>query len=262
LLTILLAASWKRSGPGIWLVLASLATTVWAAVIAGAFHFGILSLAVGSLTETLRSLGWIAFLGAILGHYWNQANRTDFARGTRTLVGGIFGVLVVLDIILALQNLGVIAPLALVPQVILLSRLAVAVGGIFLVDNLYRNTAAKNRWGIRLLCLGVGGLFAYDFFFYADAVLSGRFSPTFFEARGAVNALVVPLIAISAARNPSWKLDVFVSRGVVIHTASLVGSGIYLLVRRPVVVVCDCVFGEVPGPNAGVRQQTLLQLPL
>ena len=230
LLTVLLAASWKRGGPGIWLVLASLATTAWAAVTAGSFYFPVLSVTLGSVTETLRSLGWILFLGAILNHYWQQADRQDYAQGMRLAVGGIFSFLIGLDIILALQNLGLVGPWALVPQLILLSRMAVAVGGIFMVDNLYRNTAAKNRWGIRLLCVGLGGLFAYDFLFYADAVLSGRFSPIFFEARGAVNALVVPLIAVSAARNPSWKLDVFVSRGVVIHTASLVASGIYLLV--------------------------------
>lgn len=230
MLTVLLAASWKRGGPGIWLVLASLATTAWAAVTAGSFYFGVLSAMLGSLTETLRSLGWIAFLGAILNLYWRQTDRADYARGLRLTVVGVFTVLIGLDVVLGLQNLGLVTPWSLVPQLVLLSRLAVAVGGIFLVDNLYRNTAAKNRWGIRLLCLGLGGLFAYDFFFYADAVLSGGFSGTFFEARGAVNALVVPLVAVSAARNPSWKLDVFVSRGVVIHTASLVGSGVYLLV--------------------------------
>src|SRR5690606_35756510 len=91
-------------------------------------------------------------------------------------------------------------------------------------------TAATDRWGIKLLGLGLGGLFLYDFFFFADAVLSSRFSATLYEARGAVNALVVPLFAISAARNPSWKLNVFVSRGAVIHTASLIASGVYLVV--------------------------------
>lgn len=230
MLTGLLIAGWKRGGPGIWLVLASLASAFWAAITAGSFYFGLFGVGLGSLSETLRSAGWIMFISAILSHYWRQSERPDFDRTMRLTIMAVVGVLVALDILLSLQNLGIISPLPAVPQVVMLGRLVVAVGGIFLVDNLYRNTAAKNRWGIRMLCLALGGIFAYDFLFYADAVLSSRFSLAFFEARGAVNALVVPLIAISAARNPSWKLDVFLSRGVVIHTASLVGSGVYLLV--------------------------------
>jgi putative PEP-CTERM system histidine kinase len=42
--------------------------------------------------------------------------------------------------------------------------------------------------------------------------------------------MVVPLIAVSASRNPQWSLRVFVSRHVVFHTAALLGAGIYLLV--------------------------------
>ncbi|MGH8670979.1 MAG: XrtA/PEP-CTERM system histidine kinase PrsK, partial [Burkholderiales bacterium] len=48
-------------------------------------------------------------------------------------------------------------------------------------------------------------------------------------ARGTVNALIVPLIAISAARNPEWPRDVLISRRVVFHSAALLGAGIYLL---------------------------------
>lgn len=234
LLTALLAASWKRGGPGIWLVLACIATTAWAGVAAVSFYTSVVPALFGALSETLRSAGWILFLGAILSNYWRQSERLDFDRGMRIAMGVVFSVLLTLDVMLALQNLELIPGWSVVPQLVLLGRMAVAVAGVFMVDNLYRNTAASNRWGIRLLCLGVGGLFAYDFFFYADAVLSGRFSQTFFEARGAINALVVPFIAMSAARNPSWKLDVFVSRGVVIHTASLISSGIYLLVMGAV----------------------------
>jgi putative PEP-CTERM system histidine kinase len=50
------------------------------------------------------------------------------------------------------------------------------------------------------------------------------------SARGLIFAMVVPLIAVSASRNPQWSLQVFVSRHVVFHTAALLGAGIYLLV--------------------------------
>ena len=41
--------------------------------------------------------------------------------------------------------------------------------------------------------------------------------------------LPAELIERSAARNPSWSLDVFVSRGVVFHSAAVLGASIYLL---------------------------------
>ena len=48
-------------------------------------------------------------------------------------------------------------------------------------------------------------------------------------ARGAVNVLFLPLIALAARRNPDWDLKIFVSRQVVFYTTSLMAVGLYLL---------------------------------
>ncbi len=229
---ILVASRWRsgRGGPGAWLIAAVGCMMVWAVITALAPHIPDLGRALGSASETLRSGGWLVFLSVLITRHWTSYGRTDLVRATRIGVFGALGLLLALDIVLALQNFDLVPRNILVPQILLLGRMAMAVAGVFLLDNLYRNTAATDRWGIKLLGLGLGGLFLYDFFFFADAVLSSRFSATLYEARGAVNALVVPLFAISAARNPSWKLNVFVSRGAVIHTASLIASGVYLVV--------------------------------
>lgn len=229
---LILAVSWKRAGggAGIWLIGASAAMVLWAVVTAVSYYSPFVRAAFGSVSETIRSAGWVLFLAALMCRHWRSYGHHDYVRATKVIVAGCIAALLVLDFLLALQNLEILEPTPLVPQLLLLSRMASAVAGVFLVDNVYRNTAATDRWGIKLLCLGLGGLFLYDFFFFADAVLSAGFRQSVLEARGAVNALVVPLIAISAARNPSWKLNVFVSRGVVIHTASLIASGVYLVV--------------------------------
>ncbi len=229
-LSLLLMASWRKGGAGAWLIVASIGMTLWAAVNALSFHLPYIASVAGSLSETIRTAGWILFLTALLRLFWKGYDRPDYDRQMTLMTFSVLATLFVVDLLVAAQNLGHIDYSSIISQAVLLARMAAAILCVFLVDNLYRNTAAKNRWGIQLLCLGLGGIFLYDFFFYADAVLSGKFSLALYEARGAINALVVPLIAVSAARNPSWKLDVFVSRGVVIHTASLVGSGIYLLV--------------------------------
>ena len=107
--------------------------------------------------------------------------------------------------------------------------LLTAIAGLVLVEQVFRNTPWQHRWGIKYLCLGVGGLFAFDFFFFADAMLFQRLDSDIWVARGAASALTAPLIGISAARNPQWSFDLFVSRKVVFHSTALFAAGIYLV---------------------------------
>jgi hypothetical protein len=116
-----------------------------------------------------------------------------------------------------------------VPDATILAHLSLGIVGLLLVENLFRNTAPDKRWHIKFLCLGVGGMFAYDFFLYSEALLYKRINIELMEARGFINAIVVPLITISAARNPTWSLEVFVSRRAIFHSTTLICAGIYLL---------------------------------
>ena len=104
-----------------------------------------------------------------------------------------------------------------------------AVIGLLALENLYRNTEQAARWAIKYFCFGLGAILVYDLFFYADAALFNRIDPTIFDARGFVNAIVVPLIAISISRASSWGIDIHVSRAVVFHSTALMGSGVYLI---------------------------------
>jgi len=72
-------------------------------------------------------------------------------------------------------------------------------------------------------------MFACDFYLYADNLLLRRINTDVWAARGVVNVLIVPLLALAAARNPRWSLDVFVSRGIVFHSTALFGAAAYLL---------------------------------
>jgi putative PEP-CTERM system histidine kinase len=53
-------------------------------------------------------------------------------------------------------------------------------------------------------------------------------------ARGAINALVVPLLGVATARNPRLSLDVSVSRSIVFHSTAMLGAAVYLLVMAAV----------------------------
>ncbi len=109
------------------------------------------------------------------------------------------------------------------------AHLAQAIIGLLLLEQLYRNTPAQERWGIKFFCLGVGGMFAYDFYLYSDALLFSQLDADIWAARGAVNALIVPLIAVSAARNPTWSPGVSVSRNMLFHSTTILVSAVYLL---------------------------------
>jgi putative PEP-CTERM system histidine kinase len=110
-----------------------------------------------------------------------------------------------------------------------LGLVLLAVMGLVLVEQVYRSTRPEDRWAIKFLCLGLGGLFVYDFFLYANAALFNALDAQVWAARGYVATLVAPLIAVSAARNPEWSSPVGLSRSMAFHSASLLGAGIYLL---------------------------------
>lgn len=104
-----------------------------------------------------------------------------------------------------------------------------ALAGIALLEQLYRNISARARWATKYLFLGAGGIFVYDFYLYSDALLFRSIDQSLWDARGIVHMVAVPLIAISSARNKNWSLNVFVSRDIVLNTSAIFIGGFYLL---------------------------------
>ena len=220
-----LLARRDRTASTLWLIAAASVTAIWAGIVVVAIRYGGGSLALVSPAETLRSAAWIAFLVSLLAKSW----RLDERMSSSFVIAVAMGVVVVgqLAADFADELTGEAAP-AGIAYLFLLARLTVAIGGLVLVHNLYVNTAPANRWSIRLLCIGLAFLFGYDLNMYTLRFLSGTLSWDLFAVRGVANALVVPLIALSAWRNRRWDLQV--SRQVVFHTLSLMGIGGYLIV--------------------------------
>ncbi|HHJ35257.1 MAG TPA: PEP-CTERM system histidine kinase PrsK [Gammaproteobacteria bacterium] len=108
--------------------------------------------------------------------------------------------------------------------------LLMAVIGIVFVEQVYRNTLPEQKWAIKYLCLGLLGMYVYDFYMYSDGLLYQRIDPVLWQARGFIYALTVPLIGVSISRDPLWSPEIFISRRVVFHTTTLLTSGIYLMV--------------------------------
>src|SRR6516164_7445131 len=112
----------------------------------------------------------------------------------------------------------------------LLIRIGFGVIGLLTIENLWRNTEPERRWHVWPLCLALGGLFAYELFLFADAFITrGRVDPGLSLGRAIAAAFMVPLLALAMARNREWRVDMHVSRQVVLHTATLLASGCFLL---------------------------------
>lgn len=114
-------------------------------------------------------------------------------------------------------------------RVVLAWFLAGAVLGLVLVEQLYRGLPVESRWGLKPLCLALAAGYVFDLYLYADGFLFGRVDADVWSVRGVVHAMLIPMIALSAARSPSWTMKISVSRDVAFHSTALGLSGLYLL---------------------------------
>lgn len=226
LLFLLLLTGWAKQSKGSFLILATLATAIWLGAAAMRGYYLFPSLSVVNSLEVLRSAAWCLFIFSLLGlHHQKTSNASKF------LTYGSYALLVVTLLVTAIPNTVFNAVLPILQQnsSIIATHLIVAVLSLFLVEQLYRNSDAAQRWALKYLCLGLASMFAYDVYLYSEALLFKVINQDAWNVRGLLFIIIAPLIAVSAARNPVWKLDVFVSRQVAFHTATLMLTGGYLL---------------------------------
>jgi putative PEP-CTERM system histidine kinase len=223
-LSILLMTRWRQSLQGSALLSASVVNCAWAITFAWQATDATMPLTAIFLVEITRDITWLIFLVRVL----SGLGAHDVPRWLRL---GVYGsALLVLMVGLgmgALHDIGFnvdSAGAVLIPGSLLLS-----LGGIVLVEQVYRNTRASQEWSLKFLWIGAAALFAYDFCLYSTALLLRGIPVTMWDARGAINALVVPLIGVGAARVSRWAPQTFMSRRPAFFTTSIMAAGVYLL---------------------------------
>ena len=198
------------------LIVACGSTLLWAL----AYASGQSGLPFGVI-ELLRNAGWFLFLLTLLNFAQPNGGRWPVYISAYCLLVMAVQLLLWLGWMpfSAVLSLFVGPPAALMQMVM----------AMLLLEQLYRNTLPEQRWGIKFMCLGLLGLFIFDFYIFAEAVLFNAVDPALFQARGVINALAVPLIAWSVSRNPALVVRLSLSRRALFHSASLLAAGIYLL---------------------------------
>ena len=110
-----------------------------------------------------------------------------------------------------------------------LSSMALSIFGLVLVEQLFRNVPHDSRWNAKPVCLALAGSFAFDLYLYSQAVVFGKIDVDAYSIRGAVHALMVPLLLLSTTRRSDWIAKLRVSRSAAFHSATLLIAGTYLI---------------------------------
>lgn len=221
-LAVLLRVHGRRNRESPPLFLPAAATAIWLAAVTLQSALGA-GQELSGLMELIRTAAWLWFLVHSLRLLKPDAAQSPWLRQI------IRGVTILLALTLAAQALHLFRPgpnLGFLGQTVLPAMLAVV--GMVLVEQFYRNARTQDRWGIKFLCLALGGMFAYDLYLYSEGMLFRHLAPEVWAARGVVNALLAPLIWLSFSRLTQF-LPVAISHRMVFHTVALVGTGIYLL---------------------------------
>jgi putative PEP-CTERM system histidine kinase len=230
----------RVSGPSIGIIGACALTAAWAADLAVPEF---LPRAASPVLDSLRLSAWLILMVTLVGlrdhrHHGLASLPFLLAISFCAAVVGYEAAILIVD------------PAAADPARRLhdLLRVGLGVGGLLAAENLLRNAADEaRRRDLWPLCLALGATFAFELFLYADRLMIPGSSPVVAGGRGLVGLFAVPLLALAMARNREWRVEIHVSRTVVLHTAALVASGVFFLALAAIGVLVRWL-GGVWGP--------------
>jgi putative PEP-CTERM system histidine kinase len=221
----------RDNAPKRMLALAAMASSVWASVVTyQAIYGGLISATL--LLELFRSLTWFVFLLVMLRTAYLSSSKVSKTFRMAVLVMTMF---IVGLMLLALYRIaGGTLFESIAGNDVLIGHLIISIGGLVIIEQLYRNTSEEHNWALKYLWIAIGSMFAYDFYLYSNALLFQRIDNELWNARGFIHAMVVPLIGVAIRREMQWSLgkdsiDVFISRRMVFHTTALLASGLYMM---------------------------------
>lgn len=226
---LLLLFSWRESLQGKLLFISMFISTCWALIaVQISLHHESFLLAYHS-AEVIRYIAWYVFLLKLFDVALSDVKQPNIS--FQKFIRWALPISVGFALLLLFNEL--IADFYALPGQYVVSmtgNVLLSLIGLAIIEQLFRNTSVRFRWATKYLFLGAGGIFAFDFYLYADALLFRSIDQTLWATRGVVNLVAVPLLVISSARNKNWSLNIFVSRDIVLNTTVILGGGFYLMV--------------------------------
>jgi hypothetical protein len=188
------------------LIFASLISTAWLGLATISIYKDVSELSY--VLEPLRSFSWLLFLGFILLASVTDAGMArKYFRNARLVMASFTVLLTTMVVFRIVAGPGG----ASIMDVDLLygGFLLLSVIGLVLVEQIMRNAHVESRRAVKYLCIGMGVVFAYDFYLYSNALLFRNLDAVIWEVRGFVNAMVVPVLGVAIARDPQLSLHIF-----------------------------------------------------
>ena len=258
-LVIFISISRRHNPVGNALLTAGILTAAWAAVVAISTLLPNPILLLIQLAEAARNGAWIFVLLKLLSL---RLQGTDHILASNRWVPWYY-----LSFTMIVVLLISIAPLQeKMPALFNISLyansggwLAMSIVSLLLLEQYYRNSNDAELWLTKQLCLGLGILFAFDLFMYAEGLLFRQLNQNAWQARGLISTMAAILIGISVSRAAGKEVianqQAFrTSRHFAFHALTLMASGVYLIAMA----VAGYSIRYLGGSWGGVLQVTFL----
>lgn len=201
------------------MVAATVVTAAWGVlgIIAGLFDQRFL---IGvQAADILRYFWWFLFLYLFFGY--GKKERHEYNKKKFLIGFGFFIIVAPLFVILMNEAFGYFGNTFLM--------MLLALCGLIMVEQLFRNIPEDSLWSAKPLCLALAATFIFDLYVFSQGVLFKGLDADALRARPFVHALMVPLLWLATSRHRNWIDNIRISRKVVFHSATLVLAGLYLL---------------------------------
>ena len=170
---------------------------------------------------------WLGFLLTLLPQGASSSTADPAGSSQKGLLLVTVGIVLVAAALLGYRVTGgLYEPAAFRPY--LLVQLALPLIGLLLVEQVFRNLAEDKRWHAKPVCVGLGGVFAFDVYLFAEAALLGQLDEDLLAVRPLAQAFVIPLLFLASRRKVNWIQSMQVSRRAVFYSATLLLAGAYL----------------------------------
>ena len=214
-----------REPAKLWLLTAVVCCALWGGLFWMASSSQNALFLVGSdLADLARYVAWVVFLLLLLR---KQAD------GRMPAGMGWLGQLAALVIVFCLASkLTLIFRLEWLGEPrrwLLYGAIAMPVLMLVLVEQLFSNVTEDSRWNVKPICLGLAGLALFDIYMYSQSLLFNRLDEDARNIRGAVHALMMPLLVLASTRRANWLAKIELSRKAAFHSATLLLAGAYML---------------------------------
>ncbi len=228
MLELLLISHWKGRLQGGILLLVVASVIAWAfAAGMGGYNERFFFRSV-LFFEVLRNILLYAFMFGLLKSVYKASQHEFFYHLLHNLVY-IFSLVILVGTLYVNYNLKIEEYAFHIDYMFVIgSLLLMSVIGIFLLTELFRNAHPDTREVLKYLYIAIGLVFIADFLLYSNALIFDHVDKELWSGRGFLMVVVVPMLTLSAQRNPNWSIDVFVSKQFVFHMTSLLGIGIYI----------------------------------